>query len=73
VSREIPADAKTPNTIACYMIRPPISPDRMLGGASNARVIYRSDIVHPRHQTNFRVFDPVDFLAEVSAQLSRAT
>ena len=26
----------------------------MLGGASNARVIYRSDIVHPRHQANFR-------------------
>jgi len=34
------------------MTRPPISPDRMLGEASNARVIYRSDAVHPRHQAN---------------------
>jgi len=73
VSREIPADAKTPNTVARYMTRPPITPERMLGQASRARVIYRSDIVHPRHQANFRVFDPLDFLAEVSAQLSRAT
>jgi hypothetical protein len=45
VSREIPADAKTPTTVARYMTRPPITPDRMLGEAGNARVIYRSDIV----------------------------
>jgi len=51
------------------MTRPPLSPDRMLGEASNARVIYRSDAVHPRHQANFRVFDPLDFLAEVSAHI----
>jgi hypothetical protein len=69
LSQEIPPDAKTPATVACYMTRPPISPDRMLGGASNARVIYRSDIVYPRHQATFRVFDPVDFLAEVSTHI----
>jgi hypothetical protein len=69
VSREIPADAKTPATVARYMTRPPITPERMLGEPSRAQVIYRSDIVHPRHQANFRVFDPLDFLAEVSAQI----
>jgi hypothetical protein len=69
VSREIPADAKTPNTVARYMTRPPITPERMLGEAGSAQVIYRSDIVHPRHQANFRVFDPLDFLAEVSAHI----
>jgi hypothetical protein len=72
VSREIPADAKTPATVARYMTRPPITPERMLGEAGTARVIYRSDIVHPRHQANFRVFDPVDFLAEVSAHIPDA-
>jgi hypothetical protein len=41
----------------------------MLGEASSAQVIYRSDNVHPRHQANFRVFDPLDFLAEVSAHI----
>ncbi len=41
----------------------------MLGEASKAQVIYRSDAVHPRHQANFRVFDPMDFLAEVSAHI----
>jgi len=51
------------------MTRPPITPDRMLGEAGRAQVIYRSDSVHPRHQANFRVFDPLDFLAEVSAQI----
>ncbi len=39
---------------------------RMLGDASKAQIIYRSDAVHPRHQANCRVFDPLDFLAEVS-------
>jgi hypothetical protein len=69
VSREIPADAKTPGIVARHMIRPPITPERMLGGASSAQVIYRSDAVHPRHQANFRVFDPLDFLAGVSAHI----
>ena len=41
----------------------------MLGEASRAQIIYRSDAVHPRHQANFRVFDPVDFLAEGSAHI----
>jgi hypothetical protein len=54
------------------MTRPPITPERMLGEASRAQVIYRSDSVHPRHQANFRVFDPVDFLAEVSAHIPDA-
>jgi len=54
VSREIPADAKTPGVVARYMIQPPITPERMLGEASSAQIIYRSDIVHPRHQANFR-------------------
>ena len=69
MSREIPADAKTPTTVARYMTRPPITPERMLGEAGRAQVICRSDIVRPRHQANFRVFDPLDFLAEVSAHI----
>jgi hypothetical protein len=64
VRREIPSDHRTPEIVARYMIRPPITPDlsavsaqagRMLGEASSAQIIYRSDIVHPRHQANFRV------------------
>ena len=44
-------------------------------GASQSRAgqneprLDQSDIVHPRHQANFRVFDPLDFLAEVSAHI----
>jgi len=55
-----------------YMTRPPITPERMLGEPGSAQVIYRSDAVHPRHQANFRVFDPLDFLAEVSAHIPDA-
>jgi hypothetical protein len=54
------------------MARPPITPERMLGEASTAQLIYRSEQVHPRHQANFRVFDPLDFLAEVSAHIPDA-
>ncbi len=72
VSRAIPADATTPGIVARYMTRPPITPERMLGEADKDRIIYRSDEVHPRHQANFRVFDPLDFLAEVSAHIPDA-
>jgi hypothetical protein len=51
------------------MARPPITPQRMLGHPDGNQAIYRSDTVHPRHQANFRVFDPLDFLAEVSAHI----
>jgi hypothetical protein len=69
VSRAIPADATTPRVVARCMTRPPITPERMLGEASKAQIIYRADAVHPRHQAYFRVFDPLDFLAEVSAHI----
>jgi hypothetical protein len=72
VSRAIPADEKTPVVVARYMVRPPITPERMLGEANKDHIIYRSDAVHPRHQANFRVFDPLDFLAEVSAHIPDA-
>jgi hypothetical protein len=58
--------------MARYMARPPITPKRMLGEADKDQIIYRSDAVHPRHQANFRVFDPLDFLAEVSAPIPDA-
>jgi hypothetical protein len=44
----------------------------MLGEGDKDRIIYRSDAVHPRHQANFRVFDPLGFLAEVSAHIPDA-
>ncbi len=72
VSRGIPVDEKTPGIVARYMARPPITPERMVREASNTQIIYRSDAVHPRHQANFRVFDPLDFLAEVSAHIPDA-
>jgi len=67
MSRPIRADASTPGIVARCMIRPPFTPERMLGEADKHQIIYWADAVHPRHQGNFRVFDPLDFLAEVSA------
>jgi hypothetical protein len=72
VNRAIPANATTPGIVARYMTRPPITPEWMLGEASQAWVIYRSDEIHPRHHARFRVFNPLDFLAEVSAHLPDA-
>ncbi len=51
VSRAIPVDEKTPGVVARYMARPPITPERMLGEADKDRIIYRSDVVHPRHRS----------------------
>ncbi len=69
VSRPIPVDKQAPGVVARYMARPPITPERMLGDADKHQFIYRSDAIHLRHQANFRVFDPLDFLAEVSAHI----
>jgi hypothetical protein len=60
------------HVVARYMSRPPLTPERMLGEANNAQIVYRSDAVHPRHRASFRVFDPLDFLAEVSAHIPDA-
>jgi hypothetical protein len=54
VSRAILADATTPGIVARNMTQPPITPERMLGEANRAQLIYRSNAVHPRHQANFR-------------------
>ena len=72
VSWAIPADKKTPGVVPRCMVRPLITPEQMLGEANQAQIIYRSDAVHPRHQASFRVFAPLDFLAEVSAHLPDA-
>ena len=64
-----PSRPEDAGAVARYMTRPPITPERMLGEASTAQIIYRSYAVHPRHQANIRVFDPLDFLAEVSAHI----
>ena len=69
VSRAIPADHRTPEIVARYMTRTPIVPDRILGDGATPRVIYRSDMIHPRHHANFRAFGPLDFLAELSAHI----
>jgi hypothetical protein len=49
VSRTIPADEKTPEVVARYMTRPPITPERMVGEARSAKAIYRSEVIHHRH------------------------
>ena len=67
VSRKIPADATTPGVVARSRSRPPVTPERMRGEASQAQVIDQSEAGHP--QASFRVFDPLDFLAEVSAHI----
>lgn len=54
LSQEIPNDERTSGIVARYLTRPPITPERMLGEASGARAIHRSDAIHPRHQASFR-------------------
>jgi hypothetical protein len=51
------------------MARPPLTPERMLLADQNDQIIYRANTIHPRHQANFRVFTPPDFLAELSAHI----
>jgi hypothetical protein len=72
VSRAIPVDETTPGVVARYIARPPITPERMLGEANQDQIICRSDAAHPRRQASFRMIDPLDFLAEMSAHIPDA-
>lgn len=65
-------DEKTPGVVARDMVRPPITPERMLGEADKDRSSYRSDAAHPRHPASCRAFAPLDFRAEVSAPIPDA-
>jgi hypothetical protein len=62
-------DAEALEQLARYVRRCPIALERIIcedpdGGEE--RVIYRSGRApHPRHKANFRIFEPVEFVAEV--------
>ena len=69
VSREIPADPVSRENVARYLAHPPIILDRIVGDPSAGKVIYTGEAIHPRHRANFRVFDPLAFLAELCAHI----
>jgi transposase-like protein len=70
VGHEIPAaDRKGREEVARYLAHPPIVVGRILGDGSSGTVVYKADKVHPRHQANFRTFDPLEFIAEVVSHI----
>jgi hypothetical protein len=69
VSREIPADPVSRENVSRYLAHPPIILDRIVGDPSAGKVIYTGEAIHPRHRANFRVFDPLAFLAELCAHI----
>jgi transposase-like protein len=70
VSLDIAAtDAATRENVARYLCHPPIVLGRIMAQDSAAGVVYMSDSVHPRHGANFRVFDPLEFIAEIVAHI----
>jgi hypothetical protein len=70
VGLEIAAsDAKARENVARYLCHPPVVLGRIVAQDSASRVVYKSDAVHPRHGANFRVFDPLEFIAEIVAHI----
>ena len=69
VSREIPGDQQSRENPARYLAHPPIVLDRIVGDPSAGKILYTGEAIHPRHRANFRVFDPLEFLAEISAHI----
>jgi hypothetical protein len=53
-----------------YLAHPPSILDRIVGDPSAGKVLYTGKAIHPRHRANFRVFDPLAFLAEICAPTS---
>jgi Putative transposase len=52
-----------------YLAHPPSILDRIVGDPSAGKVLYTGKAIHPRHRANFRVFDPLAFLAEICAHI----
>ena len=69
VSREIPGDQQSRENLARCLAHPPIVLDRIVGDPSAGKILYTGEAIHPRHRANFRVFDPLEFLAEISAHI----
>lgn len=47
-----------------YMVRAPVALSRMRL-AQGDKVVYTANRIHPRHEADFRIFDPLDFIATV--------
>ena len=70
LSGAIPGEGQADReNLARYMAHPAIVPSRLLGVASAGKVIYTAEAVHPRHHANFRAFDPLDFIAELTSHI----
>lgn len=70
VGLEIAAtDAVGRENVARYLCHPPVVIGRIVAQDSVSRVVHKSDTIHPRHGANFRVFDPLDFIAEIVAHI----
>ena len=59
------ADRPALEAVAEYIARGPVALERLEVDETGKtpKVIYRSAKIHPRHGTDFRIFDPLDFLA----------
>ena len=45
--------------ITQYIVRAPVSLERLTAPKTDGKVVYRSPKVHPRHKANVRIFDPL--------------
>lgn len=62
-------DAVGRENVARYLCHPPVVVGRIVAQDHASRVVYKSDTIHPRHGANFRVFDSLDFIAEIVAHI----
>ncbi len=70
IGHEIPAkDGAGRESVARYLVHPPIVVGRILTEEKSEQVVYKGDKVHPRHKANFRIFDPLEFIAEVVSHI----
>ncbi len=62
-------------SLAQYIVRGAIALERLSvtdgtgGGRTPGKVIYRARNIHPAYGANFRMFDPLDFIAHLAAHI----
>ena len=70
VGHELPAkDREAREAVARYLVHPPVVVGRILTEENPEQVVYKGAKIHPRHGANFRVFEPVEFIAELVSHI----
>ncbi len=62
-------DEKGKEALAQYIISSPFALDKITYNPETGMVVYRSKMTHGKNKANFKVFDALEFIAEITQHI----